>query len=152
MCIRDSYEEIGASGIDAMICDSTCADQKGHSMSEGKLYDGLNDAISNAPGRVVVACFGSNIARLHTLARIALANHRHLGLLGRSLINTVSAARTVGLWDHPETLVDAEHLGHLPRETVLLVATGSQGEPRTCLLYTSPSPRDATLSRMPSSA
>ncbi len=130
---HNHYQQIGESGIDAMICDSTCADQPGHSDSEGDLYDGLYEHVSTAQGRVVAACFGSNIARLNTLARIALATQRHLGLLGRSLINTVSAARAVGLWDHPETLVDSEHLGFLPRNSVLLVATGSQGEPRTAL-------------------
>ena len=130
---QQRYQQIGESGIDAIICDSTCADQAGHSVSEGDLYDGLAEHVSQAKGRVIVACFGSNIARLSTLAKIALTHRRHLGLLGRSLINTVSAARSVGLWDHPETLVDAEHLGYLPRDTVLLVATGSQGEPRTAL-------------------
>jgi len=129
----EHYQEIGRSGVDAMICDSTCADRAGHSVSEGDLYNGLHGHVDAANGRVIVACFGSNIARLVTLARIATATGRHLGLLGRSLINTVSAARTVGLWEHRETLVDAEHLGYLPRETVLLVATGSQGEPRTAL-------------------
>jgi len=127
------YRAIGETGIDAMVCDSTCADRAGHSVSEGDLYAGLLHTIEQAPGRVVVACFGSNIARLNTLARIATKTQRHLGLLGRSLINTVSAARTVGLWDHVETLVDSEHLGFLPRHTLLLVATGSQAEPRTAL-------------------
>ena len=123
------YQDIGDTGVNAMVCDSTCADLPGHSLSEGVLYEGLHEQISAATGRVIVACFGSNIARLNTLAQIALTSNRHLGLLGRSLINTVSAARSVGLWDHKETLVDAEHLGYLPRDTVLLVATGSQGEP-----------------------
>lgn len=130
---QSHYEAIGASGINAMVCDSTCADVPGHSLSEGALYDGLHDIVSNAKGRVVVACFGSNIARLNTLASIALDTHRHLGLLGRSLISTVAAARAVDLWQHRETLVDPEHLGYLPRSSVLLVATGSQGEPRTAL-------------------
>ena len=129
----DHYQNIGAAGLNAMICDSTCADVPGHSLSEGDLIDGLTEQVLAAQGRVIVACFGSNIARLNTLASIAISSHRHLGLLGRSLINTVSAARSVGLWEHKETLVDAEHLGYLPRHTVLLVATGSQGEPRTAL-------------------
>ncbi len=127
------YQRVGDSGVQAMVCDSTCADQSGHSLSEGELYDGLYHHVSQAPGRVVVACFGSNIARLHTLSRVAEATGRHLGLLGRSLINTASAARACGLWPDSPTLVESDHLGYLPRETVLLVATGSQGEQRTAL-------------------
>jgi len=127
------YRNIGESQVDAMVCDSTCADQPGRSLSEGALYEGLKQHIERATGRVVVACFGSNIARLHTLSRIASVTQRHLGLLGRSLINTASAARSTGLWPKEESLVQSEHLAYLPRETLLLVATGSQGEPRTAL-------------------
>ncbi len=126
------YRKIGASGIQAMICDSTCANQPGHSLSEGSLYEGLYQHVSAAEGRVIVACFGSNIARLQTLSQIADATGRHLALLGRSLINTASSARNAGLW-HIDTLVQSDHLGYLPRESLLLVATGSQGEPRTAL-------------------
>jgi len=127
------YRQLGDDGIDAMVCDSTCANIPGHSQSEATLYDGLLQHINAATGRVVVACFGSNIARLHTLARVAQATDRHLGLLGRSLINTVSAARTVGLWSETSSLVESPHLGYLPAHTLLLVATGSQGESRTAL-------------------
>ncbi|ASJ72289.1 ribonuclease J [Granulosicoccus antarcticus] len=127
------YRALGDSGIQAMVCDSTCADQPGHSLSESALYDGLHHHVTNATGRVVVACFGSNIARLHTLARIAKETGRHLGLLGRSLINTAGAAKASGLWPDIPTLVESDHLGYLPRESLLLVATGSQGEPRTAL-------------------
>lgn len=126
------YRRIGDTGIQAMVCDSTCANQSGWSTSEGALYDGLHQLISAAENRVIVACFGSNIARLQTLSRIADVTSRHLGLLGRSLINTAAAARATGLW-HVETLVQSDHLGYLPRESLLLVATGSQGEPRTAL-------------------
>lgn len=130
---RAAYERLGERGIDAMVCDSTCADRPGHSLSEAELLPGLLQVVQQAPGRVIVACFGSNIARLQTLASVAHACNRHIGLLGRSLVNTASAARTVGLWTERETLVASEHLGYLPRETLLLVATGSQGEPRTAL-------------------
>ena len=127
------YRKLGTHGINAMVCDSTCANQTGHSLSEGALYEGLHHHINAAPGRVVVACFGSNIARLQTLANVAQATSRHLGLLGRSLINTAAAARASGLWPDVTTLVQSDHLGYLPRDTLLLVATGSQGEPRTAL-------------------
>ncbi|MEE9319063.1 MAG: ribonuclease J [Granulosicoccus sp.] len=128
-----TYRQLGDSGIDVMVCDSTCADKPGHSLSEGALYDGLLHHVQAASGRVIVACFGSNIARLHTLARVASATSRHLGLLGRSLINTASAARATSLWPEHNTLVESAHLAYLPRESLLLVATGSQGEARTAL-------------------
>lgn len=127
------YRSVGDSGIQAMVCDSTCADLPGHSLSESALYDGLHHHVKMASGRVIVACFGSNIARLHTLSKVAAATNRHLGLLGRSLVNTSSAARATGLWPEEPTLVESDHLGYLPRDTLLLVATGSQGEPRTAL-------------------
>lgn len=127
------YRELANDNIDVMVCDSTNATVEGHSNTEGSLYQGLKKHIDNASGRVVVTCFGSNIARLHTLARIAQETNRHLGLLGRSLINMVSAARKTGVWEYGNTLVDPEYLSYLPPDSVLLVATGSQGEPRTAL-------------------
>jgi ribonuclease J len=80
-----------------------------------------------------VTTFGSNIARLHTLALIARETGRYMGLLGRSLLNMGSAARATGLWSKDEHLVGPAHLGYLPREEVLAVATGSQGDTRTAL-------------------
>ncbi|MCH8543845.1 MAG: ribonuclease J [Alcanivorax sp.] len=130
---RLAFCALGDEGVDAMICDSTNALVTGHSGSEGSLYRGLHDAIAGAPGRVVVACFGSNIARLHTLARIAGESRRYLGLLGRSLVNMVSAARATGVWENAVVPIQPAHLGYLPPEEVLAVATGSQGEPRTAL-------------------
>ena len=130
---RDAYERIGREGVDAMVCDSTSADREGHSLSEAELLPGLRHHVQSARGRVIVARFGSNIARLQTLATVAHATNRHIGLLGRSLITTANAARTAGLWTERETLVESEHLGYLPRETLLLVATGSQAEPRAAL-------------------
>jgi len=82
---------------------------------------------------VVVTCFGSNLARVATLARIADETGRHLGLLGRSMINMVSAGRATGLLPVDDVSVDPAHLGYLPPETVLLLATGSQGDTKTAL-------------------
>ena len=65
------YQSLGQQNIDAMVCDSTNANIPGWSESEAKLYKGLKQHIDNATGRVVVTCFGSNLARLHTLAKIA---------------------------------------------------------------------------------
>jgi ribonuclease J len=127
------YKGIAHQKVDAMVCDSTNANIPGWSASEASLYKGLKQHIESAKGRVIVTCFGSNLARLHTLAKIAKVTNRHLGLLGRSMINMMSAAKATGLWTTVETHVDSEQLGYLPASTVLLVATGSQGEPRTAL-------------------
>jgi len=130
---ENDYKKLAESGIDAMICDSTNADVQGWSESEGNLHKGLKQHIENAKGRVIVTCFGSNLARLHTIAEISVQTNRHLGLLGRSLINMMQAAKKTGLWTSVDTSVDPSHLGYLPAHTVLIVATGSQGEPRTAL-------------------
>lgn len=124
---------LGAEKVDAIICDSTNATVEGTTPSEATLYPGLKKLVEQASGRVVVTCFGSNLARVATLARIADETDRHLGLLGRSMINMVSAGRATGLLPVDGVSVDPEHLGYLPAETVLLLATGSQGEPRTAL-------------------
>jgi len=127
------YRAFGGEGIRAMVCDSTNADVPGRSPSEGALHAGLLAAVSQARGRVIVACFGSNIARLHTLAQIAAATKRHAGLLGRSLRNYYSAAVSAELWPDELRFIHSEHLGYLPADEVLAIATGSQGEPRAAL-------------------
>ncbi|BES73109.1 hypothetical protein RE428_41270 [Marinobacter nanhaiticus D15-8W] len=128
-----TFKALAKEGVAAMVCDSTNATVAGHSTSESALEKGLLAATKDAPGRVIVACFGSNIARLHTLANVARATDRYMGLLGRSLVNMSGAAKAAGVWNAEDHLINPSHLGYLPREEVLAVATGSQGEPRTAL-------------------
>ncbi len=129
---QPQLEAIAAENVIAMVCDSTNAMVPGRSTSEGELFAGLKALVEDAPGRVIVGCFGSNVARLKTLARVARETGRYAGLLGRSLHNYFSAATSAGLWDD-EPFIDPEHLGYLPRQEVLAIATGSQGEPRAAL-------------------
>lgn len=128
-----TFTDLAEEGVAAMVCDSTNATVQGHSVSEAALHEGLRDLIAVAEGRVIVTCFGSNIARLHTLASIARETGRYMGLLGRSLVNMSGAAKATGLWPGSDKLISPAHLGYLPRHEVLGVATGSQGEPRTAL-------------------
>ncbi|MFP6817622.1 MAG: ribonuclease J [Pseudomonadales bacterium] len=127
------YRAMADQNILAMVCDSTNADVEGRSISEGELYTGLLDLVADAPNRVIVGCFGSNIARLHTLARVAQDTGRYAGLLGRSLRNFFSAARAARVWDNSLGFIESGHLGYLPPGDVLVVATGSQGEPGAAL-------------------
>jgi ribonuclease J len=122
------YRRIGDDGILAMVCDSTSAAIPGRSASEGDLYRALLKKVTAASGRVVVACFGSNVARLTTLVRVAFASGRYPALLGRSLLNYYRAARVAGLWQLEQEPVPAAHLGYLPPPEVFAIATGSQGE------------------------
>ena len=130
---EEVFRELADEGVLAMVCDSTNATVSGHSCSEGDLYDGLRKYIEGAKGRVIVTCFGSNIARLVTLSQIAEDTGRYMGLYGRSMINMYQCAKRSGIWPYSAGTVETAHLGYLPRHEVLAVATGSQGEPRTAL-------------------
>jgi ribonuclease J len=118
----------------AMVCDSTNAVVPGSTGSEGTLFAPLRELGEQAPGRIVVTAFASNIARLVTLARVAAALRRRFGVVGQAMERMVAVARGTGYWpDDLPDLVDARHLGFLPREEVFAVCTGSQGEPRSAL-------------------
>lgn len=119
--------------VKALVCDSTNALKTGHSVSEFDCYKALLEVIKDESSRVVVGCFSSNIARLVSLAHVAKETGRYLALLGRSLQNMVSAAKASGYWPDDVPVVDPSHLGYLPANEVLAVATGSQGEPRAML-------------------
>lgn len=129
----ETLKSLGDESIAAMVCDSTNALEPGRSISEGALYAGLKEQVLGAPGRVIVGCFGSNIARLATLAKVAEETGRYAALLGRSLHNYHAAARAVDLWHVNVDFIEPAHLGYLPPEEVLAIATGSQGEPRAAL-------------------
>jgi ribonuclease J len=129
----EPFKLLAKENVTAMVCDSTNATRPGHSISEGEVYKGLYELVDNAPGRVVVGCFSSNIARMISLARIAKKTGRYLALFGRSLQNTVSAAKATGHWPEELTVIDSFHAGYLLKHEVLAVATGSQGESRAAL-------------------
>ncbi|AWY02328.1 MBL fold metallo-hydrolase [Marinomonas primoryensis] len=128
-----TFKALAKENILAMVCDSTNALKEGFSPSESDCYHGLLKTIEAEKNRVVVGCFSSNVARLVGLGRVAKETGRYLALIGRSLTNMVSAARVTGHWPDDLPIIDAAHLGYLPREEVLVVVTGSQGESRATL-------------------
>lgn len=124
---------VGDEGIDVLVCDSTNAVNPEASGSEGALRAGLEQAVGAAKGRVVVTTFASNAARLKTLGDVAKATGRSLCVAGRSLDRILGVARSVGyLKDFPPT-VDFDEAMRLPRDKVMVIATGGQGEPRAAL-------------------
>lgn len=129
------FKQLANESISAMVCDSTNADRPGKTPSEGDCHHGLLDVINNHSGRVLVTCFASNIGRLITLCHIAQQTQRYVALLGRSLHTMIRHAKAAGYWpvEFSELLYDPYQLGYLPPQDILLIATGSQGEPRAAL-------------------
>jgi ribonuclease J len=124
---------IGDEGVLAMVGDSTNAMVDGSSRSEAELREALTELIGYYAGRVAVACFASNVARLSTIAHAARAHGRDVALIGRSLWRMDKAARENGyLADVPRFLTE-EEAGYVPADRILLICTGSQGEPRAAL-------------------
>jgi len=128
----EKMRDISSGGdILAMVCDSTNVFKTGTSGSEGDVQASLDKLLGTiTEGRVAVTTFASNIARLASIARIAEKHDRHVVLVGLSLHRMTAAAKKSGyLLDLPPFL-DAKDAGHIPRNKILLLCTGSQGEPR----------------------
>ncbi len=124
---------LGDEGVLALVGDSTNALRPGTSGSEAELRRSLIDLIGRYDARVAVACFASNVARLETIARAAAAHGREIALVGRSLWRIDKAARENGyLTDLPRFLTEDE-AGYIPRDRIVMICTGSQGEPRAAL-------------------
>jgi ribonuclease J len=128
-----TWKNLLSSGVDAVVCDSTNALKPGRSATEGEVAEGLLTTIAPLSGKVVVACFASNIARMQSILRLAHACDRRVGLLGRSLENMYRNALANRLLEPEFRPIDARHLEYLPAYEVLALATGSQGEPGSAL-------------------
>jgi ribonuclease J len=124
---------IGDAGVLALVCDSTNVFQEQPSGSEESVHAGLHDQVSKAAGRVLVTTFASNAARLQTIGRVGRETGRKLCIAGRSLERILRVAQATGyLKDFPPPISFDEAM-RLPREEVLIIATGGQGEPRAAL-------------------
>lgn len=130
---RKRLAEIGDEGVRAIVCDSTNVFSPGESGSEADVGKSLTDLIGTLKGRVAVTTFASNVARLESIIRAAEANDRHVVLVGRSMFRIIAAARATGHLTNLPAFMDVEDAGYLPRESVLYLCTGSQGEPRAAL-------------------
>jgi ribonuclease J len=128
-----SLIEIGEMGVLALVCDSTNVFQNEPSGSEEGVHVGLAEQVAKARGRVLVTTFASNAARLQTIGRVATETGRKVCVAGRSLDRIIRVAQATGyLRDFPEPVRFDEAM-RLPREQLLIVATGGQGEPRAAL-------------------
>ncbi len=128
-----TLKRIGEEGALAMVCDSTNVFVEGEAGSESTVRANLEKLVKMRKGRVAVTCFASNLARVESIARAAVAAGRHPVLSGRALQRMVEAAQECGyLLDFPHCVAE-EEAGYLPKDRVLYVCTGSQGEPRASM-------------------
>lgn len=127
------FARLGAEGVLAMVCDSTNAMVEGHSGSEADVRRNFAALIRGLKGRVAVSCFSTNLARIESIALAGIAAGRDVALFGRSLRNSVQAARECGYLKAVPEFVAEEEAGSLPDDNLLIICTGSQGEERSAL-------------------
>ncbi len=124
---------LGNKGVLAMICDSTNAMVEGHSGSEADVRQSLSVLIRGLRGRVAVTCFASNVARVESVTVAAHAAGRSVALVGRSLRNIEAAARECGYLKELPPFLTEDDVDDVPDDNILMLVTGSQGEPRSAL-------------------
>lgn len=125
---------LGDAGVDLFLCDSTNAEIPGVSPSESEVGPTLHRLIRGAEGRVIVACFASNVDRVQQIIDAAVALGRRVSFVGRSMVRNMGIARELGfLKVADEDILDIAAAEMMPAERVLLITTGTQGEPMAAL-------------------
>ncbi|HXW70774.1 MAG TPA: ribonuclease J [Methylocella sp.] len=124
---------IGADGVLALVSDSTNILREGESPSEAEVAMVLRDIIGKASGRVVVTTFASNVARIRAIAEAAAAAGRSVVMAGRAMERVAAVARDCGYLEGVSEFLPPDAFPHLPRDKIVLLATGSQGECRAAI-------------------
>ncbi|MBO0902177.1 ribonuclease J [Jiella sonneratiae] len=124
---------IGEEGVLAMVADSTNAMREGVSPSEREVSASLAKIIAEAPGRVAVTTFSSNVGRIRAVAEAARDADRQVLLMGRSMRRVVDVADELGYLESLPPFLSEQDFGYIPREKAVIILTGSQGEPRAAL-------------------
>jgi ribonuclease J len=127
--------QLGEKGVLVLLSDSTNAERPGYTMSERFVGNTFDEAFRQATEeRLIIATFASNVHRLQQAIHTAYKYNRKVAVVGRSMVNVVSIASELGYIDIPDgTLIELEEANRLPRNRVVILTTGSQGEPMSAL-------------------
>jgi ribonuclease J len=127
--------ELGGRGVLVLLSDSTNAETPGYTHSEQEIGETFDRIFSGAKGRVIVATFASNISRIQQVIEMAERHSRRVGVVGRSMVNNVKMAIELGYLNvSPDMLLTIDEINRLPPRKVVMVCTGSQGEPTSALV------------------
>ncbi len=125
---------LGDRGVLLLLSDSTNADTEGFTPSEERVTETLHSIMQVASGRIILATFASNISRIQQILDVARMHGRRVGVVGRSMVSNVRMAINLGYLDvTPDQLLSTSEMKDLPPEQVVIVCTGSQGEPSAVL-------------------
>ncbi len=128
------FARLGADGVDLLMSDSTNAEVPGFVTSEREIGKVLDGVFASAKQRIIVACFASHVHRVQQVLDSAHKYDRHVAFVGRSMVRNMGIARDLGyLKIPPGLIVDLKEIDDLPGDRVVLVSTGSQGEPLSAL-------------------
>ncbi|MBC7347863.1 MAG: ribonuclease J, partial [Clostridia bacterium] len=134
--VTDFYKfaELGEKGVLVLLSDSTNVERPGYTLSERTVGEAFAEAFHQARERIIVASFASNIPRIQQVINLASRFGRRVAVAGRSMVNVVTIASELGyLKIPPGTLVDLDEVNRLPHREVVILTTGSQGEPMSAL-------------------
>ncbi len=128
------FAEYGDKGVLLLFSDSTNADRPGYTLSEREVGKSLDDTFREAEQRIIVATFATNIHRVQQIVDMAYKYNRKIAVVGRSMVNVFNVARELGYLRVPEDItIDVDKVDKFPAEKVVVISTGSQGEPMSAL-------------------
>ncbi|MBI0167013.1 ribonuclease J [Bartonella sp. M0280] len=127
------FSELGDEGVLALVCDSTNSMREGVSPTEHDVLKSLTEIIANERGRVAITTFSSNVGRIISIARAAKEAGRQVLLVGRSIKRSVIVAEELGYLEGIDPFLNEEDYPYIPRDKIVMVLTGSQGEQRAAL-------------------
>lgn len=128
------FAELGKQGVLVMMSDSTNVERPGYTMSESTVGATFIELFRNAGGRVILATFASNIHRIQQAINAAVLFGRKVAVVGRSMVNVIGVACDLGYITVPDgVMIDVDHIDKYPNEKIMILTTGSQGEPLSAL-------------------